>query len=291
MKQSKEMTRRAMLGTVAAASGAALAMPQLRAQETGAVADAGRLKQSVSKWCFDKIPMEEFCQAVKPMGITGIDLLNEDEWQVVADQGLICAMANGPGGISNGWNREKHHDGLMDRGKELIPKAGDLGIPNMVVFSGNRRGQDDEEGLEICAKGLAKILPIAEKAGVILCMELLNSKRSHKDYQCDHTAWGVRLAKKLDSPNFKLLYDIFHMQIMEGDIIATIEENIDYIGHIHTGGVPGRAEIDDSQELNYPRICKAIADTGFDGFLAHEFVPKGPDPLESLRQGVAICRV
>ncbi|NLN92312.1 MAG: sugar phosphate isomerase/epimerase [Candidatus Hydrogenedens sp.] len=285
------MSRRAMLTTVAAASGAALAMPQARAEEKAAAAGAGRLKQAVSKWCFNDIPMEEFCQAVKPMGITGIDLLGEDDWQVVADQGLVCSMANGPGGISKGWNREKHHEELIARSRKLIPKAGDLGVPNMVVFPGNRRGQDDEVGLEISAQGLAKILPLAEKSGVILCMELLNSKRDHKDYQCDHTAWGVRLAKKLDSPNFKLLYDIYHMQIMEGDIIATIQENIDYIGHIHTGGVPGRAEIDDSQELYYPRICAAIADTGFDGFLAHEFVPKGPDPLESLRQGVEICRV
>ncbi|HNZ48304.1 MAG TPA: sugar phosphate isomerase/epimerase family protein [Candidatus Hydrogenedentes bacterium] len=290
MNSTSEMTRRNMLAALAAVSGAALVMPQGMAQEKAAV-DVGRLKQSVSKWCFDKIPLVEFCQAVKPMGITGIDLLSEGDWETVAGEGLVCAMANGPGNIGKGWNRIEHHEELIANAQRLIPKAGDLGVPNMVVFSGNRRGQDDETGLENCAKGLAKILPLAEKAGVVLCMELLNSKRNHKDYQCDHTAWGARLAKKLDSPNFKLLYDIYHMQIMEGDVIATIEENIKYIGHIHTGGVPGRNEIDDTQELNYPRICSAIADTGFSGFLAHEFVPKAPDPLESLRQAIAICRV
>jgi hydroxypyruvate isomerase len=225
------------------------------------------------------------------MGISGIDLLGPDDWSVVQENGLTCSMANGPGGIADGWNTLENHEKLIKGAESLMPKMAAAGLKNMIVMSGNRRNISDTEGIENCACGLEKILPMAESLDITLYMELLNSKRDHKDYHCDHTAWGVAVAKKLGSPRFKLLYDIYHMQIMEGDVIATIRENIEYIGHFHTGGVPGRNELDETQELNYRRICEAIADTGFDGYLAHEFVPREKDALASLRRAVEICTV
>ena len=292
MQTENPLSRRSAL-TAMAASSAAL-YTSASAQEAASVPEvpvAGRLKQSVSRWCYGALSLEELCQAARGMGIQGIDLLGESEWPVVREQGLVCAMANGPGNIMVGWNRPENHERLIAASEELLPKVAQAGITHMVVFSGNRRGLPDDEGIANCARGLEKILPTAESLGVVLCMELLNSKCDHKDYQCDHTSWGVELAKQLGSEHFKLLYDIYHMQIMEGDIIATIEEHIAHIGHFHTGGVPGRNEIDHTQELNYARICAAIADTGFNGFLGHEFVPKAEDPLASLREAVAICTV
>ena len=290
MSPMHRITRRSALTTFAAASGAAL-LGAADAEESAPTAPTGRLKQSVSRWCYGSLSLEELCQAAKAMGILGIDLLGEAEWPVVREQGLVCAVANGPGNIMIGWNRPEHHERLITASEDLLPKAAEAGIKNMVVFSGNRRGLPDDEGITNCAKGLEKVLPLAESLDVTLCMELLNSKRDHRDYQCDHTAWGATLAKQLGSSHFKLLYDVYHMQIMEGDIIATIQENIEHIAHFHTGGVPGRNEIDDTQELNYRRICEAIADTGFDGFIGHEFVPKSDDPLASLRAAVEICTV
>ena len=253
-------------------------------------ASQGRLKQSVSRWCYGKLSLDELCREAAAMGIQSVELLGPDDWQTVKDHGLTCAMPNGPGGISVGWNRIENHDDLVKKSEDLLPKIAAAGFVNMIVFSGNREGQADLEGIKNCAKGLKRITGLADELGITLCMELLNSKRSHKDYQCDHTEWGVNLAKEIGSNRFKLLYDVFHMQIMEGDIIDTIRENIDYIGHFHTGGVPGRAEIDETQELNYRRIAEAIAETGFSGFVGHEFVPKR-DPIESLRQAVEICTV
>lgn len=296
MNASKHYTRRTALTAMASISGAALIHGALSAQETTAQAvpgnvGPGRLRQSVSRWCYGKLPLEDLCKAGKEMGLQGIDLLGEGDWPVVKAQGLQCAMANGLGNIPVGWNRPENHERLIVIAQELLPKVAQAGVKNVVVFSGNRNGLPDSDGITNCARGLEKILPLAESLGVVLCMELLNSKRDHKDYQCDHTAWGAQLAKALGSEHFKLLYDIYHMQIMEGDIVATIQENIQYIGHFHTGGVPGRNEINDSQELNYRRICQAIADAGFDGFIGHEFVPKAEDPLASLREAVAICTV
>lgn len=296
MHLSENYTRRTALTAMASVSGAALLGGATAVQETSAQArpDAsapGRLHQSVSRWCYGKMPLDALCQTAKDMGIKGIDLLGENDWPVVKAQGLECAMASGLGNIPAGWNRPENQERLIAIAQELLPKIAQAGIKNVVIFSGNREGLPDSEGITNCARGLEKILPLAESLGVVLCMELLNSKRDHKDYQCDHTAWGVELAKLLGSEHFKLLYDIYHMQIMEGDVIATIQENIPYIGHFHTGGVPGRNEIDDTQELNYRRICQVIADTGFDGFIGHEFVPKADDPMASLRDAVAICTV
>jgi hydroxypyruvate isomerase len=264
--------------------------PQTAAKNMGGSGQPGRLKQSVCKWCYGKIPLDEFCQQVKPLGIVSVELLGENEWATVKKHGLTVAVASGPGGIVEGWNKPADHDKLVKESERLLPLIARAGLPNMIVFSGNRRGISDSEGLENCARGLKRIMPLAEQQGVTVIMELLNSKRDHKDYQCDKTPWGVELVKRVGSPRFKLLYDIYHMQIDEGDVIKTIQDNIEHIGHFHTGGVPGRAEIDDTQELNYPRIARAIADTGFQGYFAHEFIPKR-DPIPSLAQAVQICTV
>jgi hydroxypyruvate isomerase len=280
------------MGTILGATGVALTA---EAKETANMTAQdkpvkGRLKQSVCKWCYGDMSLDELCREAAAMGLKSIDLLGPDDWDTVKKHGLTCAMANGPGGISEGWNYTKNHDTLVAKSEELLPQVAKAGLPNMIVFSGNRAGLSDADGLKTCAAGLKRIMPLAEQLGVNVVMELLNSKRNHKDYQCDHTAWGVELAKQVGSDRFKLLYDIYHMQIMEGDVIASIQENIDYIAHFHTGGVPGRNEIDDSQELNYTRICQAIVDTGYTGYLAQEFIPK-KDPMTSLRQAAHICDV
>lgn len=251
---------------------------------------AGRLKQSVCRWCYGGMKLEDLAAKAKAMGITAIDLLNEDEWAVVKKAGLYCSTANGPGGITVGWNRIENHDKLIKGAEEMLPKVAAAGIPQMIVFSGNRAGISDAEGIKNCAIGLKKITPLAERLGVTLIMELLNSRVDHGDYQCDRTEWGVSLCKEVGSERFKLLYDIYHMQIMEGDVIRTIEKHKDYIGHYHTGGNPGRAEIDETQELYYPRIAKAIADMKFTGYLAHEFIPR-KDPMASLQKAVELCTV
>ena len=194
-------------------------------------------------------------------------------------------------GITQGFNDPNNHEQLFKDFSARIPSASDLGIKNIICFSGNRYGISDESGLNHCAKGLEPVVKLADKYGMTVCMELLNSKVDHPDYQCDHTSWGVKLVDALGLDNFKLLYDIYHMQIMEGDIISTITANKDYIAHYHTGGVPGRAEIDKSQELNYEAIMNAIVSTGFKGYVAQEFVPKKQDPLASLREGILICDV
>jgi hydroxypyruvate isomerase len=250
----------------------------------------GNLKQSVCKWCYKETSLEDLCRESADIGLKGIDLLSEPDWPIAAKHGLICAMANGPSGINDGWNNPSDHEKLIKESERLLPLVKDAGLPNMIVFSGKRRGLTDDEGIEYCAQGLSKIMPLAEKLGVTVCMELLNSKRDHKDYQCDRTPWGVKLVEKVASERFKLLYDIYHMQIMEGDVIATIREHHKHIAHYHTGGVPGRNEIDETQELFYKRICEAILETGFTGYLAQEFIPKR-EPMASLRMCAQICDV
>jgi hydroxypyruvate isomerase len=255
-----------------------------------AVRGAGRLKQSVCRWCYDKIPLDTLCQAAKEIGLQSVELLDEGEWAVAKRHGLTCAVANGPSDIALGFNRPSEHDRLVRESERLLPLVAAAGLPNMIVFSGNRGGMADAEGLENCVKGLQRITPTAERLGVTVVMELLNSKVDHKDYMCDRTPWGAELVRRVGSSRFKLLYDIYHMQIMEGDVIRTIRDNWDAIGHFHTGGVPGRNEIDETQELAYPTIMRAIADKGYTGFIGQEFIPKR-DPLTSLAQGVKICDV
>jgi hydroxypyruvate isomerase len=290
----QDMTRRAAITVMAGVSGAVLASQHAAyGEEAGMPAQLkGRVKHSVCRWCYGKIPLEELAQAAREMDIASIDLLGQDEWPVAKQYGLTCAMANGPGGIEIGWNDPANHEKLIAESKRLLPLIAEAGLPNMIVFSGNRRGMSDGDGITNCARGLEQILPLADELGVTVVMELLNSKVDHKDYMCDHTAWGADLCKTLGSERFKLLYDIYHMQIMEGDVIRTIQDNLQYIAHFHTGGVPGRHEIDETQELYYPRIMEAICDAGYTGYVAQEFVPsKDKDPLESLRQGVMICDV
>jgi len=224
------------------------------------------------------------------MGLSGIDLVEPEDWPTLRKYGLVPAMTQGKASIPNGFNRKENHDRLEKELQERIKLAAEAKAPNVIAFSGNRRGLPDDEGKENCIIGLRRVKKTAEDAGVTICLELLNSKVDHKDYQCDHSAWGVDVIKGVDSPRVKLLYDIYHMQIMEGDIIRTIRQNIQYIGHFHTGGVPGRHELDDTQELQWRSVAKAIADLNFEGYFAHEFVPL-KDPITSLRQAVELCSV
>lgn len=252
----------------------------------------GNINHSACRWCYNKVPMDTFLDAAKEIGLKGIDLLGPDEWKLAIDKGLTCSISTGDKfGITKGFNDPTLHDALYDNYANLIPKAADLGIKNIICFSGNRHGLSDEQGMINCANGLDPVVKLAQKHGVYIVMELLNSKVNHPDYQCDHTPWGAALCEMVGSEHFKLLYDIYHMQIMEGDVIATIKQYHQYINHYHTGGVPGRNEIDETQELYYPAIMKAILETGFDGFVAQEFVPSWDDPLKALAEGVKICDV
>jgi hydroxypyruvate isomerase len=260
------------------------------AQEARAVTK-GRLKQSVSRWCYGKIPMPDFCKAVAGMGLTAIDLLQEAEWPVVRDSGLICSMGYAGGGsIRDGLNVKANHDAIVKSFERLIPRAKEMRVPNVITFFGNRLGMSDEEATTNCIEGLNRVKKIGEDNGVTICVELLNSKVDHKDYQGDRSKFGVEIVKAVASPRVKLLYDIYHMQIMEGDLIRTIRDNHEYIAHFHTGGVPGRHELDETQEVTWRAVATAIADLKFDGYLAHEFVPTR-DPLTSLREAVVLCNV
>ncbi len=281
------MQRRTFLGGM----GAAAAVFGAHGAGQEAPARKGRLKQGVARWCFPKWSLDELCANSARLGILGIDLVGPDEWPTVKKHGLVPSMMMPGGGkIPDGLNRKENHDGIVQELHDGIEKAAAAGVPNIITFSGNRRGLPDNEGLENCVVGLNRIKQFAEERNVTVCLELLNSKVNHKDYQCDHTAWGAEVCRRVNSPRVKLLYDIYHMQIMEGDIIRTIRENIRYIGHFHTGGNPGRNEIDATQELNYRAVAQAVADLNFDGFFSHEFTPKR-DPLESLQQAVEICTV
>ena len=254
----------------------------------------GNIRHSVCKWCYPDTPLDEFCEKAKAMGLSSVELLGPDEWPTLKKHGLTCALAsyweNGFG-IEKCWNRTEHHDALVALYEKSIPMVAEAGLSPIITFSGNRDGLDDETGMKNCAEGLKRIIPLAEENNVLVVMELLNSKVNHPDYMCDHTEWGVQLCDMIGSDHFKLLYDIYHMQIMEGDVIATIQKYHPYISHYHTGGVPGRAEIGNTQELYYPAIMRAILDTGFDGYVAQEFVPQEEDKLASLQEGVNICDV
>ena len=278
------MTRRKALQT---ATGAALVTAAASGMEAG---HAGRLKQSVARWCYQKISLDDLARAGAEMGLSGVDLINHDEWPTVQKYGLVPAMTPGAGDIKNAWNRKEDHDKLEKEMRANIERAAAAKVPNVITFSGNRRGMSDDVGKENCIIGLNRVKKAAEDSGVTICLELLNSKIDHHDYMCDHTAWGVDVMKGVDSPRVKLLYDIYHMQIMEGDIIRTVRDNIQYIAHFHTGGVPGRHELDDTQELQWRTVAKAIADLNFQGYFAHEFVPT-KDPLTSLKSAVELCTV
>lgn len=251
----------------------------------------GRLKQSVCRWCYAKIPLPELCKAVADMGLTAMDLLTEKEWPVAREYGLTCSMGSGAGGtIADGLNVKANHDKIVAGLERAIPIAAAQKVPNLITFFGNRRGMSDEEAIANSIECLNRIKKPAEDHGVTICVELLNSKVNHPDYQGDKSAFGVAVVKAVNSPRVKLLYDIYHMQIMEGDLIQTIRDNREYFAHFHTGGVPGRHELDDSQEVQWRTVAAAIADMGFQGYFAHEFIPTR-DPLTSLREAVKLCTV
>jgi hydroxypyruvate isomerase len=251
----------------------------------------GHIKQSVSRWCYKDVKLDDLCAYSAKIGLKGVDLLNMDEWDAPRKVGLICTMGYAGGGtIPDALNRIENHDAIVAAFTKNIPIAAKMGVPNLITFSGNRKGMSDDEGAKNCVIGLNRIKKIAEDNGVVINMELLNSKVNHKDYMCDHTAWGVRVMEEVNSPNVKLLYDIYHMQIMEGDLIHTIQDNIKWLGHFHTGGVPGRHELNDQQEVQWDGVMRGILATGYTGYVAHEFIPTG-DPLTSLRQAVDLCDV
>jgi hydroxypyruvate isomerase len=292
-------SRRHFLGSAAITAAAAGLHHRLEAQDTVSGLK-GRINHSACKWCYDKIPFPELCRAGKEMGLTSIDLVDPPDFEVMKKFGLTTAMVSFPsmeaggkkiGSIPHGFNRLEHHDTLLKIYEPLIKQTADFGAKQVICFSGNRDGMDPETGIKNCAVGLQKLMPLAEKHGVTIVMELLNSRVNHADYMCDTSAWGIQLCEAVGSERFKLLFDIYHMQIMEGDIIATIKKNHRYFSHYHTGGVPGRNEIDETQELNYPAIMKAIVDTGYKGWVAQEFLPAKPDKLASLKQAVGICDV
>ncbi len=286
------MNRKKALQSIAAGIAGSALIPEISHAMNSKVELNKNINHSVCQWCYNDIPLEKLCESAREIGIGSIDLLNSDQWATAERYQLTCAMGYAtPIGLSRGFNDISLHDTLLKDYALNIPKAADAGLKNVICFSGNAKGLSAKQGLENCAQGLDPVLKIAARHGITVCMELLNSKVDHKDYQCDHTEWGVALCEKTGSENFKLLYDIYHMQIMEGDVIATLRKHAKYIAHYHTGGVPGRNEIDERQELYYPAIMRAIVETGFKGFVAQEFIPSNPDKIASLRQGILICDV
>jgi len=291
------MNRRdAIQKTAAGASAAAFLPLSLQTNSSEKVIFSNELKgninHSVCEWCYPDLNLEELCQVANELGLVGIDLIGPKGWSTLKKNNLISTMCNGAEiSLTKGFNHKNYHNRLVDNYLEHIDLVAEAGYTNLICFSGNRNGMDDETGLKNSVEGLKKILGRAEKRGVVIQMELFNSKINHPDYMCDNTPWGIELCKRLDSPNFKLLYDIYHMQISEGDIIRTIQDHHQYFGHYHTAGVPGRNEIDETQELFYPAIMQAIVATGFKGYVAQEFIPTAKDPIESLRRAISICDV
>ena len=252
----------------------------------------GNINHGVCAWSMRPLTLEELCANIKKVGVGAIDLIGPKNWEILKKYDIHCSMCNGAElGIPDGFNDPKFHDQLEKNYTEVIPLVAKAGYQNLIAFSGNRRGMDDETGLKNCEIGIKKILSLAEKHNVIITMELLNSRVDHKDYMCDKSAWGVELCKRVSSENFKLLFDIYHMQIDEGDIIRSIRNNHQYFGHYHTAGNPGRNDLDDKQEIYYPPIMQAIVDSGFKGYVSHEFIPKGEDKIAALGHAVQVCDV
>jgi hydroxypyruvate isomerase len=299
-KQGQGMKRRQLIQSLVAGSAGLLLHPTAAAAlpDPAAAREAplkGRIRHSVCRWTYSHLSLPQLCQLVKKIGFAAIDLIGPQEWQVLKNNGIDSSMCNGAEiSLTEGWNDPQYHATLVKNYTDHIEWVAKAGYKNLICFSGNRRGMDDETGLKNCVAGLKQIMALAEKSGVIIQMELFNSKVDHKDYMCDKSAWGVELCKRLDSPNFKLLYDIYHMQINEGDVIRTIRDHHPYFGHYHTAGVPGRHEINETQELFYPAILQAVAATGYQGYVAQEFIPTGKTAAEkakALREAVRLCDV
>jgi hydroxypyruvate isomerase len=288
----RDAIRNMLAGSALLASGSVLSAFTSSGKNEKNYALKGNINHSVCRWCYNDIPLDQLSVIVKEMGLVGIDLVGPKDWHILKQHNLVSTMCNGAEiSLVKGWNDPQYHATLIKNYTEHIELVSKAGYTNLICFSGNRNGMDDETGLKNCVAGLQQIMSLAEKKGVVIQMELFNSKVDHKDYMCDSSAWGVELCKRLGSPNFKLLYDIYHMQINEGDIIRTIKNNHQYFGHYHTAGVPGRHEIDETQEIYYPAVMKAIVDTGYKQYVAQEFIPTGNDKLGSLRKAIQICDV
>ena len=286
------MTRREAIKSVSLGASGTLMLPLSYANSKEENPLKGNINHTVCGWCYPSLTLEELCRVANTIGLVGIDLVGPADWPILKKYNLVSSMCNGAEiSLTKGFNDRAYHATLVENYLKHIDLVAQAGYTNLICFSGNRNGMDDESGLENSVVGLKKILSHAEKKGVIIQMELFNSKVDHPDYMCDNSAWGIELCKRLDSPNFKLLYDIYHMQISEGDIIRTIETHHSYFGHYHTAGVPGRHEIDETQELFYPAIMKAIAQTGYKGYVAQEFIPKQPDPIASLKRAISMCDI
>jgi hydroxypyruvate isomerase len=284
-----KFTRRELLKS--SAIGLAASQIPLEMSATSGTVRKGHIRQSVCQWCYREMSIDQLAKAAAGIGLQGVDLLKPDDYEIPRRYGLVCSMGYAGGGeITKAMNRVENHAAIEQAFRTNIPQAAKAGVPNVITFSGNRAGLSDDEGARNTIAGLNRVKKIAEDHGVTICLELLNSKRDHHDYMCDHTAWGVRVAQEVNSPNVKLLYDIYHMQIMEGDLIETIRQNIQWIGHFHTGGVPGRHELDNTQEIQWEPVMRAIADSGFKGYVAHEFIPTR-DPMASLKAAVDLCDV
>lgn len=292
----KRTTRREVFKNIMLGSAAVIAAPELSSAACNEKENKnmlkGNIKHSVCRWTYNFLSLDELCKNVKDIGFAAIDLVGPKDWDTLKKYGIYSSMCNGAEiSLTEGWNDKQYHPTLIKNYTDHIDLVSKAGYKNLICFSGNRKGMDDQAGLKTCAEGLKQIMSLAEKRGVIVQMELLNSKVDHKDYMCDLSRWGVELCKQVGSENFKLLYDIYHMQIDEGDVIRTIQNNHQYFGHYHTGGVPGRHEIDETQELYYPAIIKAIIATGFTDYLAQEFIPAKQDKIASLRDAVKLCDV
>jgi hydroxypyruvate isomerase len=292
----RKLIKQVLSGSAAIAAGVSLPAPLFAAAEktsSGELSLKGNINHSVCYWCYGDLSLEQMCLEVKKIGFGAIDLLKPSEWPTAKKHGLHCSMCYTAGetSLTKGWNNKAHHAWLIKDYLEAIPLVAAAGYTNLICFAGNRNGMDDETGLQNCVEGLKQIMPLAEKHGVIIQIELFNSRIDHKDYMGDKSAWGIELCKRLGSPNFKILFDIYHMQIDEGDIIRSIQDNHQYFGHYHTAGVPGRNEIDERQELYYPAIMRAIAATGYKGYVAQEFIPKDKDAMASLRKAIEICDI
>ncbi len=251
------------------------------------------IKQSAAAWCFVRgdVTPERFIRGAAEIGMPAVEMIDQADWPLAKELGLVIPIIAGHGMLTDGLNRRENHDRIEQELLTNIELAAANDIPGVICFSGNRyEGVSDEEGIDITSAGLSRVTKAAEEKDVNLCLEILNSKVDHPDYQCDHTAWGVEVCKRVNSPRAKVLYDIYHMQIMEGNLIQTIQENIKHIGHFHTAGNPGRQDMDETQEINYPPVMQAIADTGYDLYVGHEFLPKG-DPIEGLRTAFQLCSV
>jgi hydroxypyruvate isomerase len=295
MSTRRTVIKNLVAGSVAIPASKIFAGDMISSNKNKPLALKGNINHSVCRWILSNLSLDELCTVVKSIGFNAIDLLKPDEWPTVQKHGIYCSMCYTASDFSNnlykGFAHADQHTQLVKDYSEVIPLIAKAGYKDVICFTGTRNGMDDETGFKNCVDGLKQVLPLAEKNGVTMHMELLNSKIDHKDYMCDHSAWGVELCKRIDSPNFKLLYDIYHMQIDEGDIVRTINDNHQYFGHYHTGGVPGRHEIDDTQELHYPAVMRAIVASGFKGYVAQEFMPTWKDKVASLKEAIQICDV